>query len=80
MFKMFGTCSSPILANGILCDTSRRSDAHKMAQELKHYGSFRAQTTALTRTVLAVSTASPVPGPAGILVLTMVSTFCRREQ
>jgi len=69
-FKMFGTCSSLILASSILCGTSRRSYARKTAQELKYYGSFRAQTTALTRMGLAVSTASPVPGTAGIMVLT----------
>ena len=34
MFKMFGTCSSLILANGILRDTSRRSDAHKRHRNL----------------------------------------------
>ena len=47
-----------------------------MAQELKQYSSFNAQTTAFSRMVLAVNTekpsSSPVPGTAGIMVLTMV--------
>lgn len=61
ILKMFGTCSSLSLANSVLCDTSRRRDAQRMAQELKHCGSLGAQATALTGTVLTVGTASSSP-------------------
>lgn len=80
IFKVFGTCSSLSLSNSVLCDTSRRRDAQRTAQELKHCGSLGAQATALTGTVLTVGTASPVPGAAGTMLLTKVSIFCRREQ